>query len=204
MKNDVITLNIAIIPDEEIKSKIIEVSNLVSSKIPTQFVLGKKRIPHITIYQAAFPAKNLDKVKKVVSDLAEKNAPFEITMKGISISHGTFLFWNCVKSDRLISLHEQAVNKANFLREGQIIKNLPIQSAEDKFDVENYGSLLIGPRFSPHITVTRISNPIDKAKAIQFAKVLGEETFKVKTIILGILGQHGTVREIISAFPFSG
>ena len=201
MQKDVITLNIAILPDEKTKNSVIKMSKLLSSKISTHFVLGENRLPHITIYQAAFPTKNIEKLKSVVSNIASQVKNFQVGMDEISISHETFLFWNCIKSNDLINLHNFVVEKCNPLREGNIIEGLPIQSAEDKYDVENYGSLLIGPRFSPHITIARIKNELDQDSAIKTASQLSKDGFNVSNIIVGELAEHGTVTKIISTFP---
>lgn len=201
MKRSVITLNIAILPDTQTRDEVIGLSKRLSESIPTHFTLNvNDLLPHITVYQAAYPIKSVEKVKRTVSGIAKNTAPFKVIMDGVSISHHTFLFFNCIKSDKIMMLHNKIVGKANALREGQIIENLPIETEEDRFDATNYGALLIGQRYSPHITLTRIKNPEDKDMALQLANRIKRVEFEVKNLIIGELGKHGTVRNIISTY----
>lgn len=59
-----IKLNIAIKLDEETKNEIVSISKTLKSKLDSPLVLdGFSQIPHITLYQTAFPLKNLTKIK---------------------------------------------------------------------------------------------------------------------------------------------
>jgi len=198
------SLNIAILPDENTQREAIEMSEKIAQSVSSEFVLdGKNFYPHISVYQAHYPLKNLEKLKKAVALLAT-STPASIHLQSFDIAYGVWTFWNCVDDGRLIKLHNTAVKAANPLREGLIMPQLadrPGLSADDKSDIQSYGSLLIGPRYRPHITLTRLSSESDESRV---RELLGQEKavrFKPRSLILGYLGDHGTVIGIIEEFP---
>lgn len=199
-------LNIAIIPPENVTSQALAMSRKIAGEIGSRFVLNSNfLIPHITVYQARYPIENMDKLKEITKNLSLEQEIFEIELNAITISHETFLFWNCEKSLILQNLQKKAVELANPLREGLIpasLSSVTGLSEGDRYDVKHYGALLIGPRYRPHITITRLNKGEDAKKTI---KVLGSSKnilFKPKGLILGYLGEHGTVTGIIENFSF--
>ncbi len=191
-------------PDGITRQKAIELAYKISSKLPVEFVLGQGTIPHITIYQATFPNKNIEKLKDIVREIASQTTPFEIEMGPFLANVGVpgFVWWNCIKTDIMNKVHLEIIDRANPLREGLVPDNLKNYSGPEigKKEIEGYGSLLVKERYSPHITITRIKNPDDSDKVMN---ILGEEKseFKADKIVLGYLGDHGTVTGIIEDFP---
>lgn len=200
------TLNIAILPSEEATSRAIKMSQKISDKLGSRFVLGRETlIPHATVYQAQYPSKNIDSLKDMVKDFAQKTDLFEIELNKITISHGTFLFWSCEKNPVLQDLHEKVVELANPLREGLIPSQLADRenlSSGDEYDIKTFGSMLIGPRYKPHITITRLNKESDAERAMELLSDLDIFSFKPKGLFLGYLGEHGTVIKMIENYPF--
>ncbi len=196
-----ISLNIAILPNEEIRNQSIALSNKLSSVVDSHFVLdGKNFHPHFTVYQAHYPASNLDKLRTAVREVAQSLTGLEITMSNYKISHETFVFWSCDKTEELIHVQTEVIAIANPLREGLILPHLADMSdlsAEDKKDIRDYGSILIGPRYDPHITITRIKNPQDADKAVDVLGKSERKTFKPDSLVLALMGDHGTLIEVI-------
>lgn len=199
------TLNIAILPSDDIIAEAVEMSRKVAKEIECEFILDQGNfIPHVTVYQAQYPNKNLEILKKLVQDLSMRES-FEININGIAISHETFVFWKCDKIDLLRQLQAKAVEIVNPLREGLVpeqlfkVKGL---TEGDKYDAKTYGALLIGPRYEPHITVTRLKRKEDAEKAIRILGSSSKVSFMPKALILGYLGEHGTVTEIAESFRF--
>lgn len=201
------TLNIAILPSDEVAAQAIAMSRKIAEEVGSRFILNSDNlIPHITVYQAQYPDKNISKVKEITRNLSLEQELFEMKLNVITVVYGTFLFWNCEKSLILQNLQKKAVKLANPLREGLIptsladVRNL---SEGDRYDVKTFGALLIGPRYEPHITITRLKRKEDAEKAI---RILGSSkknlSFKPKALILGYLGQHGTVTGIAESFRF--
>lgn len=201
-----ISLNIAIIPDGQTTNQAIELSQKVSLQIETEFVLNQNNLlPHITVYQAHFPVKNLEKIKTAVRSITSKTKPFTVSVNNFSISHETFLFWNCVKTDSFVYLQKEIIAKINHLRNGlilPILSKITGLSEADKEDINRYGSLLIDPRYQPHITITRLGNPKDSKKALEILGSRLKADFIVNRLIVGYLGDHGTVIGVIEEFSF--
>ena len=200
------TLNIAILPSDGVMTQAIAMSDRIAKEVGSRFTLNLSTlIPHITIYQAQYPSKNIEMVKHIARSLALEQELFEIELNAITVSHGTFLIWNCERTKILQNLQSRALKLANTLREGLIptsltdVKNL---SKGDQYDVKHYGALLIGPRYKPHITITRLNNEADSEKAIKIINGSKNILFKPKSLILGYLGEHGTVTGIAESFSF--
>jgi len=200
------TLNIAILPSDEVMIQAIEMSKKIADEIGSSFVLNPDSlIPHITVYQAQYPRENMDKLKNITKALSLGQELFEIKLETITVSHETFLFWNCEKSPILQNLQKKAVELANPLREGFVPASLADVSGlseEDRYDVKHYGALLIGSRYKPHITITRLNKEENAGKAIKALSSSNKLWFKPKGLFLGYLGEHGTVTGIIENFRF--
>lgn len=201
-----IALNIAILPSDEVIAQVIGMSKKIADEVGSRFILNLHTlIPHITIYQAQYPGKSVDKLKSIAKILSLEQELFEIKLDVITVSHGTFLFWNCQKSVILQNLQEKAVELANPLREGLIptsLVDVTGLSEGDKYDVKHFGALLIGPRYEPHMTITRLNKEEDAEKAIKILSGSKKLSFKPKELILGYLGGHGTVTGIVENFRF--
>lgn len=199
------TLNIAILPSDNVAIEAIEMSKKVANEVGSEFILDQNRVlPHITVYQAQYPNKNMDKLKKLVQDLSSRES-FEINLDAITISHETFLFWECERENILRELQAKAIEIANPLREGLIpaqLYNVTGLSEGDKYDAKTFGALLIGPRYEPHITITRLKRKEDAEKAIRILGSSKKLSFKPEALILGYLGERGTVTKIAESFRF--
>jgi 2'-5' RNA ligase len=200
-EQEAISLNIAILPDAYRKEKAIGLSRRVTSEVPSYFTLdGENLHPHFTVYQAHYPLKNLEKLKEAVHEIAGRLRGLEMTMDSFRISHETFVFWACEKTDELVRAQTETIRIVNALREELIMPQLKDRgnlSEGDKEDIQNYGSLLIGPRYDPHITITRIRNPEDGNRVLGVLGEANRETFKPDSLVLAHLGEHGTLTKIV-------
>ncbi|MBI2043128.1 hypothetical protein HYT25_01950 [Candidatus Pacearchaeota archaeon] len=71
MEEGLTSLNIAVIPPLEIRNKAIEFSEGVSLKFLSEFVLNNEdKIPHISLYQAGFPLRNIGKIEDAVREVS--------------------------------------------------------------------------------------------------------------------------------------
>lgn len=202
----VTTLNIAILPSDEVATQAIVMSKKVAREVGSRFILNSETlIPHITVYQAQYPSKNIAKLKSIARNLSLRQELFEITLDAITVSHETFLFWNCEKTIILQNLQKKAVELANPLRGNLIpasLSDMAGLSEGDRYDVSHFGALLIGPRYEPHITITRLNKEEDAKKAIKVLSGSKKLSFKPKGLILGYLAEHGTVNGIVENFRF--
>lgn len=204
-KVEAVQLNIAIIPEQRIQQEAIKLSETLSKSFDTHFILNTENLfPHVTISQARYPKKNLDKVIDMVKNTVKNITQCNVSLSQFDLVFGEFVFWNAFRSPELVGFHQQIVDSTNSLREGLVIEHVAAMTnlpPEDAGDREKYGALLIGPRYRPHITLTRLreSGQIEKV-----AKVVGkgkEDHFTMTKIIIGYLGNHGTVNGVIEEIP---
>lgn len=199
-------LNIVLLPDRTVFNKALTFSYRVTRRCPSEFVLDSERYkPHITLYQGYYPDRNLAGLYDALKDIGRKNQQFEVQMGDFELSHGTFLFWNCVKTLELKALHESILEKANPLREGNIppitAQLLPRLPDNEKAMVQATGSILNKELFHPHITITRLKNASESPLAL---RMLGREEkalFVPDKLAVAHLGPHGTISEIIQEIP---
>ena len=199
------SINIAILPSSGVSELAIALSQKVGQNFPTEFTLNHERyMPHVTIYQAHFPLKNIPLLVNELKGITSATEPFRINMEEFTISYDTFIFWICERSQALQSLHEEVVGRTNPLREGSILPHLTQVTGlteDDKIDMQRYGALGIGPGFRPHLTISRFSDFNDANAAINSLKEVNNKAiFEVKELILGYLGQSGTVNGVIETF----
>ena len=200
-----VQLNIAIIPDLRIQEEALRLSELLSRNFDTHFVLNNQNlIPHVTISQARYPERNLGRVIDIVKAGTTKFKPFKVNLNTFDVRYGQFVFWNAERTPNLVAFHQQVVNVTNPLREGLVIEHVAAMEGltpEDVSDRENYGALLIGPRYQPHITLTRLKQTTLVEEITRFIGKGKQDQFDVKKIIVGYLGNHGTVNGIIEEIP---
>ena len=169
------SLNIALLPDYEVQRAAIATSGAVSDGTGTEFTLAPDGpIPHITLYQTAFPSGRLPEVYDAVADVALRTKAFRVSLREVEVYKWTFLFWHCELSDELASLHQRIVGATNRLRDGLVLPMLVSARAfleeGEQSDVEHYGAVWIGPNFLPHITLSRIKDVNDVATGLAAAQ----------------------------------
>src|SRR5258706_15718848 len=82
MNNPITKRNVVILPDAFGSQQAIACSRQVAKKYKTTFVLDEKYFyPHITLYQAAYPNKNLLEVDRQLSSIVEDVTPFQVRGK---------------------------------------------------------------------------------------------------------------------------
>ncbi|HBB76445.1 MAG: hypothetical protein A2186_04405 [Candidatus Levybacteria bacterium RIFOXYA1_FULL_41_10] len=201
-----ISINIAILPPKDVRDKAVDLSRKLAQQISTEFALEDgKFYPHITIYQATYPKKNFEKILRRVSDFAKHLSKFEVKQEKVRANNG-FVSWDSQKDPYLFDLQKRIIAWANPLREDLIppfLKNLDWGLKKDKDDVRNFGSMFIGPRYRPHITITRAKTPEDSLIAEEMLENTPELNFLANKIIIGNVGDHGTVNEILEEFNLS-
>lgn len=201
--DELISYNVVIIPPEKVRKHAIEVSRSLHKVVATDFILNNSiYLPHITLYLAQYPRRNTLKILEILKKLSHTIFPFEIRLNRISEMYGGFVFWECEKDDTLQMLHEKIVHALNPQREGVIrpeLLNLCTTSS-DREDLKKYGSLLVGPNYLPHITITHLCSPSDIPAVLKHTQTR-QINFTVTRIQIGHLGPYGTVSGIFREFP---
>ena len=178
---------------------------MMTGNVCEQITLNKNdKFPHISIYQARFPKRNLASIQDAVRKLSSTVQPITLRLNDVTIDYDTFIWWNADKTPELLSLQREVIERINPMREGMLaptlatLTNVPLEEQES---IRMYGYANVGAsRYRPHITITRAKRPQD---ATEMLKALGKRsaTFRTTGIIVGYLGDHGIVSGIVEEFP---
>ena len=88
---EAVSLNVIIRPTDEIAKAAIELSSQIAASVPTYYVLNPDdTLPHLTIYQALFPKKNLSAIKDSLSRIGANSSSFLVSLGPITLSPGGF------------------------------------------------------------------------------------------------------------------
>jgi 2'-5' RNA ligase len=198
-KEKFVRLNVAFKMPAEVSKEAIALSKEVAEKEETYFVLdGIDIIPHTTIYSPEYPGKNLEKVIETTENIAKEFSPIEIKFKNIWPDVGWgYVIASFENSDKIKNIHEKIITALNPLREGHIFKEEEV--GERKENIEKYGHPNVMNFYNPHVTITRLKDETN------FEKIVSElnwkiKKFKVDTIMVCAMGEHGTCRKIIGEF----
>ncbi len=199
------SLNIALVPDDDTTTAAIAMSEAMSDSVGAEFILTRQdRIPHITLYQTAFPVNALPMVYAAVEYVAKRTAAFSVRLREIETYKWTFVFWQCELSSELRSAHEHIVATTNELRAGLVLPMLtaarPFLDSSEQADVDSYGAVWIGPNFLPHITLSRITNVQDVSAALHAVRTPAPRTFVPKAIVVGESKDHGTIGRVLQRY----
>lgn len=201
-KEKFVRLNVAFKMPQEVSEEAIKLSKEVAEKEGVYFTLdGVDFIPHATIYSPEYPEKNLEKVietaEKIAKELSPVNFIYKI-LKEEEIFSGSILV-SFENSNEIKNIHEITVQKLNPFREGHLREKERNYSGKGKENIEKYGLPLVMNFYDPHITITSLKNG---QKTAGIVKNVGWKIkkFKVDTIMVCAMGEHGTCRKIIKEF----
>jgi 2'-5' RNA ligase len=200
-------LNVVILPNDSLRSQAITWSTKLSRDYKTNFTLDQTTyMPHITLYQAAYPATNLDALKIELREIA-KRPPFDIELDGFSCLDG-FIYYNVTGSAQLTRLHNNVVQALNPFRQGILLPPIadlmanPQTPTHIKTNIKTYGSPNVRNSYVPHLTITRLQD-WDKAQEAVNSLTSVRSPLNVHTICLGTMGTDGTVNKILASFPLN-
>lgn len=200
-----VELNIVVLPDAKTRDSAIETSRGLAQRTRTDFILdGRTRHPHMTLYQARFPERNVEKVAAAVRMIAEKNSPFDVSLSKFS-SHEGMVWWNSDATSEVVHLHKSVIYQTNPLREDLTLSAFKGRKLdmEQTYNLQNYGYTLVNGLFQPHITVSHISGASDAARTVASMNPRVAR-FVASRLALGRLGEFGTLTEVIGEFPLGG
>ena len=202
-------VDVVVVPDEKAVESARKLGRTLAKKYDCYFSLDDKTyIPHISVYQAQYPRKNIEIIRKYTTEIADETSSFTVEVKPYQ-AHYTFMWWNLLQNPSLTDLHYRLLDKLNPLREGLLMPHLtPTRyvtgekfTEEEAETVQKYGTIVAGKLFKPHITLARLKKVILDE---ELKKVLPQtsSTFKVSSIHIGKMGDHGTVTDILETFDF--
>ncbi|MDD4358839.1 MAG: hypothetical protein PHY30_03425 [Candidatus Pacebacteria bacterium] len=185
-------LNIAIKPPLEIANLAIKISENLSKKFSTEFVLdGINCHPHITVYSANYSAQDVGFIKRTEEILENFNDNINFIYAGVSLERG-YLGVEFKLTIKIKQLHEVLTRELSLLREEDDIFDYGIKlSKEEKYNVQKYGYPSAGILYHPHLTITRFTESVIKEKLNW-----NIEKFEATKVGIYIMGKNGTCAEL--------
>lgn len=188
-----------------LNNRFIALSREINRRVPTKVVLNNDdALPHLTLHEARLPAKNIGRAVDAISKIAEGQEQIPILFNSKSVVAGT-IFIEAEISPQLKMLHLALTDELNFLREGLYNTGeleLPGITERMRNNLLEYGSLLVGDDFKPHVTVAR---PVDSSRCLEALSLLPEEINLKDTatdLFLVEMGRDGTCGKVISSSVF--
>ena len=203
MQDNMVNVGIVLLPSEEVSQAAIQLSKDIAVDFKTFFVLGEEScLPHISLYHAAFPERNIPQVKRELTTLTENSSSFPMELPNVSWQEEGWLDLQAVKSESLVNLHHAVVQAFNSLREGSIMaldeSAFSSYSPEEQNNLKLYGYRHAASLFRPHLTITRLQEG-NVTLAVQ--KLEGTTlSFLANTLALCQLGEHNTCGELLGEF----
>lgn len=203
MPTTTIPVNIAILPEPTVAQNALKISQRLSVEYDTFFTLTPTKFyPHITVYMTQLQVADLDRVKQILSDIANHTAPLMQTAQGYVQGHGGYIDADYVKTDEAGRLQMEVVEVINPLRVKDKTKAPKAEASEAaRQSLEKYGYPSVGQTYRPHLTFTRFTD----GKPIVINDFPSYEEFNGQFTRLGLfeMGDHGTCLRQIAEFPFT-
>ncbi len=110
-----------------------------------------------------------------------------------------WLLWKIEASPDLQELHRRIIDVAVPYRQAPMDTQWPI-TAEQKEMLEEYGYPYCGSCFEPHVTLSRLRHPSHLPELVQTYRN-SPFIWRSQTLVIGMLGQHGTMTRVIARLP---
>jgi hypothetical protein len=195
-------LNIVFTLPEKASRSAVSLSGKIKTETRVNFTLHKNtNVPHITVYQLIIPDRNLNRLIKILEDLALKLPPQNFRFAGFE-EHSGYLSVELSLPPRVKLFQEEVIKSVNFLREGRSLigeegaSNYP---KSQRKNIAEYGFDNLLDFYNPHITITCLSDP-ENAKKLISELSWTENEFFCSSIGLYSLGEFGTCKELIREF----
>ena len=207
-KGSSVDRNIVITFGNHLTNEFIKLSQKINNMIPSKILLNEiDEIPHLTLYMAKYPKKNIAKVLNKLNKILSSIKCFELIFNSKSCQSSGTVFIEAVVTNELYKLHEDLVNILNPLREGLYNEDelkLSGLTKKKKISLINYGMRAVKGDYVPHVSIARI-NPEQYSQSV--LKILPHKiSYKtiVEKISFVIRGHDGTCKKILNTFKLKG
>ncbi|MDP2598329.1 MAG: 2'-5' RNA ligase family protein [Candidatus Liptonbacteria bacterium] len=191
-------LSIALYPPQKIRAKAINIAGGLRGKGAVFALDGKSYFPHINIYMAEFPEKNLRKIMKLLRSCVRKIKPFSMTASSIEAGGNGYVGVKYKISKRAAELQRDIIRTINPLREGLVYDAKGFKFSKPQLrNLKLYGYDNVGRSFHPHLSLARLKQP---AKNVDIKTAAKDFLFTAGRIALFRTGKYFTCRKILKVF----
>jgi len=199
-----ISCNIAIYPPNNISRRAINVSRALLKRGGLFAIDGKNYYPHITIYMAEFPRRNIKAVETLLKKITAGKKPFRIESDRYHQSRDGYVEIGFKRTKAILLLHKNIVQSLNPLRDGLMRPKDLVRfkqfSKQKQKNLKLYGYDNVFAEFAPHMTFTKLGRT-DRRVIGDLSKQ--NFSFLIKEIGLFKSAEHGACRKIIAQFYLS-
>lgn len=165
------------------------------------YALGSGHVPHITLYRATFPVKNLPAIKQELRQLMAEERSFMLRAGKYRQSALGYVDVPYAKTKELLRLQRDIAGSLNPLREGVVNeaerRNVAKTSERQMRSFDRFGYDFVGTHFVPHLTLTKFKTYHEDALE---ALVPHNFSFKVAKIALFKADARHVCRERLATF----
>lgn len=200
---DSIPCDIVILPTIDLASKAIAASRQLESHA-TLFTLQETTyVPHASLYMTQLKVADIEKVKELLREIAERTPLLELTTTGYGQAEG-YIDADYKRTDELARLQAVVIEAINPIRDGMREKDKArMLTTEGKVreNLEKYGYRGVGELFRPHLTFTRFTD----GQPIDTNALPDPHQFDGKFIKLGLfeMGDNGTCTRRVAEFDLT-
>ncbi len=195
-----LVLNVSVCLPKEMLGKVAEVG-AVFGAYDTMFSLDEKaHFPHVTLYMAEFPRKNIPHIIRALDEITPRLNPIVMKATLCTLDVNGYLGINFRKTPGIALLQGKIVWALNAFREGLVLDTEGMQlTAAQQANLRQYGYDAVDREFRPHMTLTRFREVPAELDTREFFR--GKDfSFIAYKLQLFRVGTHFTCRERIASF----
>lgn len=192
-------LGVALLPNEEIKGLMMELSASMRSRYNTSYTLNDVNHPHLSLYQGTFSnTVDLQSSMRGFTQISGQEA--EIVMRNLILHPSNYVTFQCPQTSSLQSLHEAVLQRASAVRmkDAKTIweRNGVEFGPEKTAATRKYGYPDAYELYDPHFTVGRITDAdFNREEVLPFlmqkaGRYIGYN-FKSSDLVIHELGTDG-------------
>ena len=198
-----VQINIAITPEAAVLRQAIALSKQFRAE-QERFILNKtSHIPHITIYRAKFPEKNIPAILDAIRKLTHKFPHLRLTADSYRQTKNNYMEVMYKKIKMLARLQKELIQSINHLRENMPYNQELHYTKTEKRNLERYGYESAFKNFEPHLSLTRFPIAAGKLDTRNLPS-LKNFSFHTETLDVFLLSKHRTHEKIIGRVKFRG
>ena len=191
------------------REKLADCSRVLGEKFKSWYILNEQEFPpHVTIWIAYVPTRNLEAIATTVQNALSQIKPFEVSAGDAKIEDGGYIAIEVKVNEKLRALHNLLLDKLNTFREGYLsqkyVDTMHTFSQEQQESLKKFGTRAAGILYAPHITVGIASaDAVSAIKQIIAPDLQRMSSIKFTTseLVFFRQGKPGRSIEIIERFP---
>lgn len=203
MEEHISYVAVAIKPPIDACNIIADLSKTIHMQYNTWWCLDTEKFPpHITLWLAYLPTRNIPFVEKALSKILNEIKPLDLTISKSNIDKTGFIGLSIFEIQELKHIHLLLLKKLNKFRENYLHdkykENFNLYDNETQSSLIKYGTRFADNNFNPHITLN-IIKPDQVSNFKMPANVLSLH-FEAKEIVFFMQEESGKSVKYISKY----